>query len=158
MASEDRAMAAEPIRPYPMNAPGPFYVENNCCIACEAPYHEACDLMAHDEEGGHCYFRRQPETPEEVERAIMACRVSCVRAVRYSGDDPEILRRFRDLRSIDSCDVVASEWRSAVIRDKNWASLSLKEKLRMARRAVNGKRRSPPESGPHPLFDRELDG
>jgi len=85
-----------PEPPYPKNAPGPFYVENQCCLSCDAPYSEAPDLMAHDDgEGGyHCHFRKQPETPQEVERAVMACVVSCVRAVRYAGNDPAILKRF----------------------------------------------------------------
>ncbi len=97
-----------PIPPYPKNAPGPFYTENECCIICEAPYHEAKDLMAHDEgDYPHCYFKKQPETPEEVERAVWACAVSCVKAVRYSGDDPAILKRFRDLHADVSCDVLA---------------------------------------------------
>ncbi|HEV3164384.1 MAG TPA: ferredoxin [Isosphaeraceae bacterium] len=97
-----------PQTPYPKNAPGPFYVEDQCCITCAAPYHEAPDLMEHDKEGGypHCYFKKQPETPEEVEQAVMACVVSCVRAVRYAGDDPAILRRFREERSSDSCDAI----------------------------------------------------
>jgi hypothetical protein len=107
MSLEETTMATEPIPPYPKNAPGDFYVEDGCCITCEAPYHEAPDLIAHDEEGDypHCYFKRQPETPEEVERAVMACNVSCVRAVRYAGKNQKILKRFRELGSEDSCDV-----------------------------------------------------
>ena len=123
--------------------PGPFYVEDGSCVICEAPYHEAPDVMAHDEAGGgHCYFRRQPETPQEVERAISACCVSCVSAVRYSGNAPEILRRFRELGQIDACDVLAAEWYTPVIQDKSWESLTLKEKLEIARHAVHAKRES----------------
>jgi hypothetical protein len=159
MALEVMAVDYKPIPPYPKNAPGPFYVEDGCCIICQAPYHEAPDVMAHDEEGGgHCYFRRQPETPEQVERVISACCVSCVSAVRYSGNDPEILRRFRELGDIDACDVLAAEWRTSVIQDESWESLTLKEKLERARRAADAKRESPKEPGSHPLFDRELDG
>lgn len=144
--------------PCPKNAPGPFYVEDRCCTGCEAPLLEAPDLVAYDEAGATCYFRFQPETPEEIERAIRACRASCVRAVRYSGDDPEIFRRFRELGSIDPCDVLAAEWRTAVIPDQAWESLSLVEKLKLARQAVSGAREITPAPRPHPLFDRELDG
>jgi hypothetical protein len=158
MRLEGCPMDEKPYPPYPKNAPGPFYVEKGCCICCEAPSHEAPDLIAHDEDGGHCYFKRQPETPEEVERAIRACRVSCVGAVRYSGDDPEILRRFRELGSIDSSDALAAEWRTVVIYDQAWESLSLIEKLKLARQAVSGGKEIPPAQSPHPLFDRELDG
>ena len=44
--------------------------------------------MAHDNAGDNpdCTFKKQPETPKEVEGAVMACYVSCVRAVRYAGE------------------------------------------------------------------------
>jgi hypothetical protein len=158
MVLEVTTMDHKPYPPYPKNSPGPFYVEKGSCITCQAPYHEAPDLMAHDEDGGHCFFRRQPETPDEVERAIRACCISCVSAVRYSGDDTEILRRFRELDHIDACDVLAPERHTAVIQDKRWASLTLKEKLAIARQAVEVMRKSPQETGSHPLFDKELDG
>jgi glycerophosphoryl diester phosphodiesterase len=111
MMREEVIMPQEPNPPYPKNAPGPFYVENECCFACEAPYHEAPDLMAHDEEGivGHCYFKKQPSTPDEVERAISACIVSCVGAVRYGGNDPAVLERFRELRAEEAADVLAGQ-------------------------------------------------
>ena len=83
-----------------LNAPGDFYVENQMCIACQAPEHEAPDLMSHietDDCGYHCYFKRQPQTPEEAERAILAVAVGCCGAVRYGGHDPRILERLEAL-------------------------------------------------------------
>jgi hypothetical protein len=70
------------------------------CIAFTAPEHEAPELMAHAEhekDGYHCYVRRQPETPEEVEHAIRAVYVSCCKAVWYGGNDPKILGRLERL-------------------------------------------------------------
>jgi hypothetical protein len=84
-------------RRYPLNAVGDFYVADGMCIACTAPEHEAPDLMAHDPSahaGYHCYFKRQPKTPEELERAIRAVAVGCCGAVRYGGRDPEVIRRL----------------------------------------------------------------
>ncbi len=49
-------MGHKPIEPYPKNAPGPFYTENESCMACEAPASEAPGLIAQD--GHHCYFKR----------------------------------------------------------------------------------------------------
>ena len=94
--------------PHPKNASGPFYVENGYCISCDAPHHEAPDLMGTDDGHGgyHCHFRTQPTNPEEIERAVMACRVSCTQAVRYAGDDPRVLARFRELGAESSCDVL----------------------------------------------------
>jgi hypothetical protein len=78
----------------PLNAEGDFYVVKDTCITCMAPHHEAPELMGLDEATG-CYFRRQPQTPEELGHAIEAVSVSCVEALRYAGNDPEILERLR---------------------------------------------------------------
>ena len=79
----------------PLNAPGPFFTEKDFCISCGAPEAEAPDLMAFDDDGGSCYFRRQPQTPEEVDQACRAVEVSCCEAVQYDGNDSEILSRLR---------------------------------------------------------------
>ena len=86
-------------KPYPKNVPGPFTVNDGECVACCAPEHEAPDLMAFDEGGGSCFFKTQPSTPEELERAINAVHVSCTGAVRYCGNDPKILVRFVELKA-----------------------------------------------------------
>lgn len=93
-----------PAKSHPRNAPGDFYVLDGCCIACTAPEHEAPDLIEHDE-ANHCYFKRQPRTREEEDRAIMAVAVGCCGAVRYGGQDPRIIRRLVELGS-DDCDAV----------------------------------------------------
>lgn len=77
---------------FPKNVPGPFYVANGECITCRAPEHAAPELMGFDEEARHCYFKRQPSTPEELEHAVRAVWVSCCEAVQYSGDDPTVAR------------------------------------------------------------------
>ena len=94
-------------RIYPLNALGDFYVEEGMCIACKAPEHEAPDLMSHDpaaHAGYHCFFKRQPATKEELERAIRAVAVGCCGAVRYAGNDGAILRCLADLGSAEACD------------------------------------------------------
>jgi hypothetical protein len=103
---------APPQPPHPDNAPGDFYVECDCCISCEAPYHEAPDLMGRPGSSSRnygCYFRKQPETPEEVERACDAVMVSCVEAVRYKGSDRNVLRRLYERGAYASCDVSPTE-------------------------------------------------
>jgi hypothetical protein len=88
---------------HPLNAPGDFYVERGQCISCGAPEAEAPMLMAYDEEEG-CYFRRQPETEEEVQCAINAILVSCVRPQRYAGTDEKVRIRLSVLGFRDNCD------------------------------------------------------
>ena len=86
--------------PYPENAPGPFYVERDLCIICRTPESEAPDLIGFGEDpsgthrGSHCYFKKQPETPEELDRAIAAMRLACCGAYRYGGGDPAVIRRL----------------------------------------------------------------
>src|SRR5689334_14062810 len=96
------------VEPHPKNAPGPFYVENGYCISCDAPFQEAPDLMGTDNGNGdyHCHFLKQPTTPKEVDQAVRACVVSCGEAVRYAGNDPLILEKFRQAGSVRSCDVL----------------------------------------------------
>jgi hypothetical protein len=94
---------------HPLNAPGDFYVESDLCFACTAPEHEAPDFVGHCEDGPanyHCYFKRQPSTPEETAQAIRAVRVGCCGAVRYGGRDPAIIAKLVELGSSDDCDML----------------------------------------------------
>lgn len=66
--------------------------------------------MAYDERDGepwHCYFKRQPQTPEEIERAIEAVCCSEIQGLRYAGNDPEILRRLVEKECRDCCDALS---------------------------------------------------
>ncbi len=84
---------------YPKNAPGPFYVENQECMICGVPHTVAPDLMAWDTDAEnrpeHCYFKKQPTTPEEFSQAIEAIKSSCCGALSYKGSDPEIIKQLR---------------------------------------------------------------
>ena len=82
--------------PHPKNAPGPFFVEDGLCITCGMPELEAPDLITGTCEG-HCYFKKQPSTPEEVKQAIAAVVICCCGAVQYGGDNPEIIREIARL-------------------------------------------------------------
>jgi hypothetical protein len=70
-----------------------------------APEGEAPDLMGFDEAARSCYFRRQPTTPDEFDRAIRAVCASCCSAVRYRGQDPDVQRRLIELGQTESIDV-----------------------------------------------------
>jgi hypothetical protein len=90
---------------YPENVKGDFYVENQVCITCGAPEAEAPDLIEHSKlEYGHCYFKKQPTTADELDRAISAMQVSCIAGVRYGGKNKAILKRLFDLGLQSECD------------------------------------------------------
>jgi hypothetical protein len=88
-----RASAANHVpRPaHPANVPGPFYVEDGCCISCGVWEDIAPDLLAWQEEDGqlgmvaHCYVQRQPETDTEFERMKAAMEYGEVDCIRVKG-------------------------------------------------------------------------
>ena len=90
---------------YPENSGGDFYVEDGVCTSCGAPQAEAPDLIDHSKlEYGHCYFKKQPETEGEIERAINAIAVSCISGLRYGGTDEKILKRLYEIGEGEQCD------------------------------------------------------
>lgn len=93
---------------HPMNASGPFYVENGICLMCGVLDIVAPDLIGYmDEEYSHCYFKKQPKTPEELERAIKAIDYSEVQGLRYAGNDPDILNKLIERGCKDCCDALS---------------------------------------------------
>jgi hypothetical protein len=118
------------------NSEGPFYVENGQCISCGAPESETACLISHDEDG-HCFFARQPLTEDETSAAIRGVWASCCGAVRYGGDDPQILIRLAELGISSQCDRQPPAGHFQIAR--NWArfeysapqrALSKRESLR----------------------------
>ena len=80
-------------RPHEDNAPGPFYVCDGCCTACDIPFADAPDMFAYDDQY-HCYVKRQPETENELSRMIRTMLSAELECIRYRGHDREVLRRL----------------------------------------------------------------
>lgn len=60
---------------YPQNAPGAFYVSDEC-IDCDACRHHAPAFFARNDEAAHSFVVRQPVSREETaicEEALDAC-------------------------------------------------------------------------------------
>ena len=95
---------------YPENAGGPFYVQNDLCITCRAPESVARDLIGFYEDpsgsgaSSHCYFKKQPKTPEEIARAVKAVRANCCGCYRYAGSDAEVKGKLREAGCEDAID------------------------------------------------------
>jgi hypothetical protein len=71
-----------------------FYVEQECCTNCGVPHVIAPDLVGwRDEQQSHCEWIKQPETPDEIDRAIKILHTQELDCHRYAGDDPSILER-----------------------------------------------------------------
>lgn len=80
--------------PHPRSAAGDFYVEKGQCLACGVPHVVAPDLVGWtDEKVQHCFWKKQPETPAELERAIAVLETQELKCHRYAGTDPAILDR-----------------------------------------------------------------
>ncbi len=89
----------------PENLKDDFYAIDEVCINCGAPEAVAPDLITHSTEGyGHCYFKRQPSTTDEIQHAINACAVSCVGGLRYGGRKEAILKRIYEQGQEEICD------------------------------------------------------
>jgi len=98
------SLASKPKRERtPLNAEGDFYVEAETCLYCMAPENQAPELMGFEEPNG-CFFRRQPQTKEEIQHAVNAVHFSCVQALRYAGNDSTIIDRLRTCGCGHLCD------------------------------------------------------
>ena len=81
--------------PHPRSAPGDFYVEKGQCLAFGVPHVVARDLVGWaDEKLSYCFWKKQPETPAELKRAIAVLEAQELGCHRYAGTDPAILNRF----------------------------------------------------------------
>lgn len=92
---------------YPRNAPGQFYIENECCITCGVPVDIAPGLFAWDEEieyPGHCFVSRQPANEAEVDLVLEVMKRTEIDCLRYRGSDPELHRRLVQEGHEDQCD------------------------------------------------------
>ncbi len=88
----------------PIDPAGAFYVECEMCITCRAPEAVAPDLIGFSEDASgtsarsHCYFKKQPETPTELERAIKAVWANCCGAYHYAGRNTAIKEKAQATR------------------------------------------------------------
>lgn len=68
------------------NKPGKFYVDESC-IACDACVTTAPDNFSMNDDDGHAYLSKQPETAEEEELATEAMEGCPVEAIGQDGDE-----------------------------------------------------------------------
>lgn len=115
---------------YHLNADGDFYVVKDMCIFCMMPEDQAPELMGFDEEVSHCYFKRQPGNPEELEHAIAAVSSSEVQGLRYAGNDEYVLRRLIEEGAAECCDWLPSSERQVRSRENDESKFPEKSLLK----------------------------
>jgi len=78
------------------NVDGPFYTLEDVCLACRIPETEAPTLLSQDDDNCDTYFIKQPITKKEIEEACCAIESCCADALRYGGQDKEIISRLKN--------------------------------------------------------------
>ena len=92
---------------YHRNAPGPFYVEVDCCITCGVPVELAPEMfMWEDPDAEHpsCFVYRQPETLDELIKMAEVMTHTEIDCIRFRGDDPETRRFLVENGHAKQCD------------------------------------------------------
>jgi ferredoxin len=75
---------AEANKKWSENAPGRFYVDEQC-IDCDACRSEAPDHFTRQDDHGYSYVHKQPSTPEEETRCQAALEACPVEAIGSDG-------------------------------------------------------------------------
>jgi len=74
---------------------GDFYVQDSCCTSCGVPQAIAPDLVGWTNENvPQCYWIKQRQTADELDRAINIFHAQELGCHRYSGNDQAILQRL----------------------------------------------------------------
>jgi len=85
-----------PLPRHPKSVEGDFYAEDGQCLACGVPHLVAPALLAWvDEERSHCFWKKQPQTPQGLEQAIQVLEVQELGCHRYNRQNSAILKRVR---------------------------------------------------------------
>src|SRR5262249_43232020 len=84
---------ADAANKYPENAPGKFYVDEQC-IDCDLCRETAPANFKRNDDGGHSYVYKQAENPEEEDRCKEAMEGCPVEAI---GNDGARLNQFPSL-------------------------------------------------------------
>src|SRR5206468_548799 len=85
---------ADAANKYPENVPGKFYVDDQC-IDCDLCRETAPANFKRNDDGGHSYVYKQPETPEEeglCKEAMEGCPVEAICCANRSLSFPKISR------------------------------------------------------------------
>ena len=94
---------------HPNNAPGPFYVEADCCLRCGIPWELAPELFGRDPQDV-CFVARQPGSAAETDRMLEVLLSQELECIRYEGSDPEVVTRLAARGRAQLCDDPRRPW------------------------------------------------
>jgi ferredoxin len=77
---------ADKANKYPDNAPGKYYVDNQC-IDCDLCRETAPAFFTRNDDGGYTYVSNQPQTEDEVKLCMEALEGCPVEAIGNDGDE-----------------------------------------------------------------------
>jgi hypothetical protein len=96
---------------YRLNVVGDFYVADGCCTLCGVPGVTAPGLFGGFDASGNfldgveqCWVKRQPESETEFAAMIQTMATQELDCIRYSGANPDIMKRLRDAGEGDKID------------------------------------------------------
>ncbi len=70
------------------NIPGKYYVDDQC-IACDACVMEADRFFEMNDDDGHAFVKKQPQSPSEIQECESALESCPVEAIGRDGDDEQ---------------------------------------------------------------------
>ncbi|HET6327732.1 MAG TPA: ferredoxin [Planctomycetaceae bacterium] len=117
--------------PHPLNVPGVFYVEDECCTRCDVPIGHAPDLFAASDHES-CYVKHQPATSEQLKRMLEVIQCAELQCIRYRGSDRQVQSRIAELGMGDVCDSLPDDLRAI----SNQVQVAQRERLR-SRKALH---------------------
>ncbi|MBT3584316.1 MAG: ferredoxin [Halobacteriovoraceae bacterium] len=78
-------MCADKSKKYSENVLGRYYVDREC-VDCDACRTQAPEHFGRNDSGGYSFVFKQPETPEELEKCVLALEACPVEAIGEDGE------------------------------------------------------------------------
>jgi hypothetical protein len=91
---------------HPLNVPGDFYVEDQCCTMCAIPFSEAPSLFGTTADQDHCFVKKQPATDDEMTQMVSAIQSAELSCIRYKGNQRGIQIRLVEVNEGSVCDAL----------------------------------------------------
>jgi len=89
---------------HPHNVPGPFYVEDGCCLWCDVPRSIAPEMFKYTDDQQHCFVHTQPSTGAELQKVIEVLKTQDIGCIRCRSQNCELLKQLTEEGLRHICD------------------------------------------------------